>query len=142
MLGADTIVALDGDILGKPADAAQAREYVARLAGRDAQVVGGIALADDGEIRPTRVEVTTVRFRAGERRRCSTGTSPPASGRAAPAATRSRAPGRCSWTAIEGDYLNIVGLPLGPAARLCARTAADRPLTSAFAAIFGASPLR
>ncbi|MET0768512.1 MAG: Maf family protein, partial [Solirubrobacteraceae bacterium] len=34
VLGADTLVAGDGDILGKPRDEAPAREYVARLAGR------------------------------------------------------------------------------------------------------------
>ncbi len=50
MLGADTLVAVDGDILGKPRDAAQAREYVGRLAGRAHEVVGGIALARDGEL--------------------------------------------------------------------------------------------
>ena len=40
VLGADTRVAVDGDILGKPADAAQAREFLARLAGRTHEVVG------------------------------------------------------------------------------------------------------
>ena len=69
MLGADTLVALDGDILGKPADADQAREYVARLAGRTHEVVGGIALVRDGELDPdAAVEITQVRFRAGEPR--------------------------------------------------------------------------
>ena len=46
VLGADTVVALDGDILGKPRDAAQAREYLGRLNGRAHEVVGGIALAE------------------------------------------------------------------------------------------------
>ena len=41
VLGADTDVGLDGDVLGKPADAAQAREFIARLAGRTHEVVGG-----------------------------------------------------------------------------------------------------
>jgi septum formation protein len=34
VLGADTLVTVDGEILGKPRDAAQAIEYVGRLAGR------------------------------------------------------------------------------------------------------------
>jgi septum formation protein len=110
-LGADTDVALDGEILGKPADAGQAREFLARLAGRDHLVVGGIALAEDGELRETAVEVTTVRFRAldadtidwyvgtGEWR-----------GRAGGYAIQGA--GGALVAAIEGDYLNVVGLPL------------------------------
>src|SRR5919206_107070 len=49
-LGADTVVALDGDIYGKPVGEAQAREFLARLAGREHEVVGGIALAADGQV--------------------------------------------------------------------------------------------
>ena len=64
MLGADTLVVLDGEILGKPRDAAQAAEYVGRLAGRAHEVVGGIALARDGAIVAEAVEVTEVVFRA------------------------------------------------------------------------------
>ena len=63
MLGADTLVAVDGDILGKPRDAAQAAEYIGRLAGRTHEVVGGIALARDGALIAEHVEVTGVRFR-------------------------------------------------------------------------------
>ena len=63
-LGADTLVAVDGDILGKPADAAQAREYVARLAGRTHQVVGAIVLMYAGNAEPAvAVEITQVHFR-------------------------------------------------------------------------------
>jgi septum formation protein len=110
-LGADTIVALDGDILGKPLDAGQARAYVARLAGRTHEVVGGIALAEDGAVVQTAVEITRVRFR-------------PASaalvdwyvamgewqGRAGGYAIQGA--GAVLVESIEGDYLNIVGLPL------------------------------
>jgi septum formation protein len=110
-LGADTDVALDGEILGKPAGAGQARDFLARLAGRAHLVVGGIALAEDGELRDTAVEVTTVRFRqlddatidwyvaTGEWR-----------GRAGGYAIQGA--GAALIEAIEGDYLNVVGLPL------------------------------
>ncbi len=64
VLGADTDVALDGDILGKPADAAQARAFLERLSGRTHDVVGGIALAQDGRVVAEAVVVTPVRFRA------------------------------------------------------------------------------
>jgi septum formation protein len=110
VLGADTDVALDGEILGKPADAAQAREFIARLAGRDHQVVGGFAFADDDGI-VSGVEVTTVRFRPAsaalidwyvERREWQ--------GRAGGYAIQGA--GAALVEAIEGDYLNVVGLPL------------------------------
>jgi septum formation protein len=110
-LGADTLVAVDGDILGKPRDATQAREYVARLAGRTHQVVGAIALARDGEITDTAVAITQVHFRPAT----------PATldwyvatnewqGRAGGYAIQGL--GATLVEGIEGDYLNVVGLPL------------------------------
>ncbi len=111
VLGADTLVTLDGAILGKPRDAAQAVEYVARLAGRTHQVVGGIALARGGDLLAEAVEVTDVTFRAltaadvedyvalGEWE-----------GRAGGYAIQGR--GATLVRAIAGDYLNVVGLPL------------------------------
>jgi septum formation protein len=111
-LGADTLVAVDGDILGKPRDEAQAREYVARLAGRTHQVVGGIALSRDGEITATAVEITQVHFRAASPATLdwyvSTGEW---RGRAGGYAIQGA--GAALVAGIEGDYLNVVGLPLG-----------------------------
>lgn len=45
VLGADTTVVLDGEILGKPADAAEAKRMLRRLSGRTHQVLTGIAAA-------------------------------------------------------------------------------------------------
>ena len=111
VLGADTLVAVDGDILGKPAGADAAAAYLGRLAGRAHEVVGGIALVRDGRVAATAVEVTRVRFRAlgaaevaayvaiGEWR-----------GRAGGYAIQGR--GAALVRDIAGDYLNVVGLPL------------------------------
>jgi septum formation protein len=63
VLGADTDVGLDGEVLGKPRDAAHARELLQRLAGRRHEVVGGIALAEHGAIVAEDVVVTGVDFR-------------------------------------------------------------------------------
>ena len=75
-------------------------------------MVGAIALVRDGELTDTAVEITQVHFRAASAASLdwyvATG-----EWRAAPAATRSRAPAPPSSRAIEGDYLNVVGLPLG-----------------------------
>jgi septum formation protein len=111
VLGADTVVALDGAILGKPRDAAQAREYVGRLSGRTHEVVGGIALARDGEIVATAVEITRVTFHDSDDetldRYVATGEW---EGRAGGYAIQGE--GGRLVAGIEGDYLNLVGLPL------------------------------
>jgi septum formation protein len=110
-LGADTLVAVDGDILGKPANADQAREYVARLAGRTHQVVGAIAVVRDSELAHTAVETTKVHFRAASPALLdwyvATGEW---EGRAGGYAIQGA--GAVLVAGIEGDYLNVVGLPL------------------------------
>ncbi len=110
-LGADTLVAVDGDILGKPADAAQAREYVARLAGRTHQVVGAIALFDQRNPVQVAVEITQVHFREASPELVDwyveTGEW---QGRAGGYAIQGI--GAVLVAGIEGDYLNVVGLPL------------------------------
>jgi septum formation protein len=111
VLGADTVVALDGDILGKPRDAVQARAYLERLNGRTHEVVGGIALAARGEIVATAVETTRVTFRCSDAetldRYVVTGEW---DGRAGGYAIQGR--GGELVERIVGDYLNVVGLPL------------------------------
>ena len=119
VLGADTVVALDGAILGKPRDAAQAREYVGRLNGRTHEVVGGIALARDGEVVATAVEITRVTFRTSGAqaldRYVATGEW---EGRAGGYAIQGE--GQALVERIEGDYLNVVGLPAALLIRLFA----------------------
>lgn len=44
VLGADTVVVIDGQILGKPTDRADALAMLSRLAGREHQVMTGVAL--------------------------------------------------------------------------------------------------
>ena len=111
VLGADTDVALDADILGKPGDEAAARRFLERLSGRTHEVVGGIALVQGGSVLATAVERTQVSFRSLD----------PATldwyvrsreweGRAGGYAIQGR--GAALITGIRGDYLNVVGLPL------------------------------
>ena len=110
VLGADTIVVLDGEILGKPADAQQAAEYLGRLAGRTHEVVGGVALVERGQIR-TAVEVTEVDVAALDQTTLDWYVrSREWEGRAGGYAIQGR--GAALITGIRGDYLNVVGLPL------------------------------
>jgi septum formation protein len=111
VLGADTLVTLDGAILGKPRDAAQAVEYVSRLAGRAHHVVGGIALARDGAILAEAVEITEVVFRALSAREVEDYVALGEwEGRAGGYAIQGA--GAALVRSITGDYLNVVGLPL------------------------------
>jgi len=111
VLGADTLVALDGEILGKPRDAAHAREYAARLNGRTHEVVGGIALVDGGDVVAAAVEVTRVSFRrVAEATLDWYVTTGEWQGRAGGYAIQGA--GAALVASIEGDYLNVVGLPL------------------------------
>jgi septum formation protein len=64
VVGADTVVVVDGEIFGKPADAQDARRMLTRLSGRSHEVLTGIAVlrAADGT-GGTVVETTQVTFR-------------------------------------------------------------------------------
>ena len=61
VIGADTAVVIDGDVLGKPRDAADARTMLRRLSGRRHEVMTGVS-ARHGEIELGRLEVTVVSF--------------------------------------------------------------------------------
>jgi septum formation protein len=108
VLGVDTVVVLDGEVLGKPDDAAHAARMLARLQGRTHTVVSGLHLATKGE----GTEATTVTFRpldaAAVDRYVATNEW---RGRAGGYAIQER--GAALVRRIEGDYLNVVGLPVG-----------------------------
>ncbi|NUW66047.1 septum formation protein Maf, partial [Cronobacter sakazakii] len=63
VLGADTIVVLNGDVLEKPRDAAHAAEMLRKLSGQTHEVMTAIALADKQRVRE-RLVMTRVTFRA------------------------------------------------------------------------------
>jgi septum formation protein len=111
VLGVDTEVALDGRVFGKPGDNHEAEVFLRRLSGRTHEVLSGIALRlPHGEER-TEVAVTRVRFRLLEQRDLDWYL---ASGewreRAGGYAIQGR--GAALVAGIEGDYFNVVGLPV------------------------------
>jgi septum formation protein len=111
VLGADTVVAVGEEILGKPGDAAQAREYLRRLAGRTHEVVGGVGVVEHGDMAVLFHEVTRVTFRDfGDELIDWYLATREWRGRAGGYAIQGA--GAALVKGIEGDYLNVVGLPL------------------------------
>jgi septum formation protein len=111
VLGVDTEVVLDGGVFGKPGDREEAETFLRRLSGRTHEVLGGIALRlPRGEERSD-VAVTRVRFRMLEQRDLDW--------YLAIGEWRDRAggyaiqgKGAALVAEIEGDYWNVVGLPV------------------------------
>lgn len=63
VLGADTLIDIDGEILGKPADRDACRAMLARLSGREHEVLSAVALtAADGQVK-TEISRNRVKFR-------------------------------------------------------------------------------
>jgi nucleoside triphosphate pyrophosphatase len=62
VIACDTDVVLDDEVLGKPADAAEARAYLDRMSGKAHTVMSGLVVVADGEER-VGVEKTTVVFK-------------------------------------------------------------------------------
>jgi septum formation protein len=110
VLGADTVVVLAGDVLGKPGDAREAAELLRRLAGRWHEVWTGVALVAGREAR-TAAECTRVRFARLDRddieRYVATGEPLDKAG-----AYAIQGRGGALVRAVEGCYFNVVGLPL------------------------------
>jgi nucleoside triphosphate pyrophosphatase len=109
-VGVDTVVALEGVSYGKPADADEARRFLGALSGRVHEVISAICVAEAGAEPRVRAVTTRVAFRqldralidwyvdSGEWRE-----------RAGGYAIQGR--GAALVAGIEGDYLNVVGLP-------------------------------
>lgn len=110
VLGVDTVVSLGREIFGKPRDAADAVRMLAALAGRTHVVVSGVCLIAGDRVR-TAAAQTAVEFRALDAAAIdayvATGEW---AGRAGAYAIQGR--GATLVTRIEGDYLNVVGLPV------------------------------
>ena len=113
ILGADTIVVLDGQMLGKPSGVRDAVRMLTMLSGRTHTVVTGIALVDRPSGRSTTaVERTRVTFRAlpqSEIEEYVAGGSPLDK---AGAYGIQDDYGAVFVTRIEGCFYNVVGLPL------------------------------
>jgi septum formation protein len=110
VLGADTVVVADGQLLGKPSDVADAARMLRRLSGREHQVITGVCLVGDGKP-SVASETTLVRVSEIADKEIADYV---ASGEPMDKAGAYAIQGIASrWIPrIEGDYSNVVGLPV------------------------------
>jgi septum formation protein len=116
VIACDTDVVLDGEVLGKPADAREAREYLDRMSGRAHTVMSGLVVREGGEER-SGLERTTVVFKdlsdAEKQRYVDFGEW---EGRSGGYAIQTL--GSTLVEHLEGSVSNVVGLPVGLLAEL------------------------
>ncbi|MCM1149290.1 MAG: Maf family protein [Butyricicoccus sp.] len=110
VIGADTVVAVDSTVLGKPADEHDARRMLALLSGREHEVFTGVAVIKDGAEQGF-TERTAVRFRAMSAEEIA---AYAATGESLDKAGAYGIQGLASQfiEGIDGDYFNVMGLPL------------------------------
>ena len=119
VLGVDTTVVLDGRIYTKPADAGDAERMLEELSGRTHAVVSGLALVTPGW-EYVEDEATLVTFRElTPRDLANYVASSEWQGRAGGYAIQGLGAGLVER--VEGDYLNVVGLPASLLVRLLAK---------------------
>lgn len=110
VLAADTVVVLDGGILGKPGDEEEARHMLGALSGREHEVITGFALGH-GPQEYLRAVRTRVRFRKlGEEEIAAYVQSGEPMDKAGGYGIQAGAAHMV--LAIEGSYTNVVGLPM------------------------------
>lgn len=110
IIAADTVVALDGRVLGKPRDQGEAFAMLSALSGREHRVYTGVTVLGGGQA-ATEHEETAVAFRALSpeeiRDYIATGEPMDKAG-----AYGIQGVGALLVQGIRGDYCNVVGLPL------------------------------
>jgi septum formation protein len=119
VIGSDTIVVVDGDVLGKPADENDAARMLRRLSGRSHTVITAVAVSWRGRTESDAEEVG-VTFHALTEDRIA-------------AYVRTREPmdkagaygiqgyGAVNVARVDGDYFAVMGLPLQRVIRVCER---------------------
>lgn len=138
VLGSDTIIELDGEVLGKPADLDEARTMLQRMAGRDHAVHTAVALVRLSQ-QIERVELSTavVRMKAfdaeAHTRYLATAESLGKAG-----AYSIQGEGGDLVESLRGDFPTVVGLPLNLVASLLAQ--ADLEIPVEIAKLYEARP--
>ncbi|MEL7602097.1 MAG: Maf family protein, partial [Bacillota bacterium] len=110
VVGADTIVYIDGDIMGKPSDDADAARILNRLQGRTHTVYTGVAVLTPGRT-DVRHDATRVTFAPMSEEEIAwyVGTGEP---RDKAGAYGIQGPGGMFVERVEGNYFTVIGMPL------------------------------
>lgn len=123
IIAADTVVSLEGEVLGKPRDETDAFRMLSALSGNRHQVYTGFTVLRGSES-VTEHEMTDVSFRELEEREIedyiATGEPMDKAG-----AYGIQGVGAVLITGIEGDYFNVMGLPVCRLSRVLARFGVD-----------------
>ena len=128
MLGSDTVIELDRDVLGKPADLVEARAMLRRLAARDHYVHTAVALACSARaIDVVALSTSVVRMKPFDERvherYLATGESLGKAG-----AYSIQGEGGDLVDSIDGDFPTVVGLPLRLVAQLLTQAGVSVPV--------------
>jgi len=119
VIGSDTIVVVDGDVLGKPADERDAAAMLRRLSGRTHLVITAVAAMHDGRVESGVEEVEVTFHRLGDddvARYIATGEPVDKAG-----AYGIQGFGATIVERVHGDYFAVMGLPLQRLVRLLDR---------------------
>ena len=123
VVAADTVVAIDGKVLGKPHDKVHAAQMLSALSGREHTVYTGVAVKR-GETLLVEHETTQVRFRPLTQREIDlyiqTGEPMDKAG-----SYGIQGYGALLVEGIRGDYFNVVGLPICRLGRMLAQVGED-----------------
>jgi len=116
VMGADTVVVVDGMIIGKPADAADAQDMLMELSGRSHVVMTAVALVQ-GDKEALRLNCSTVSFRRIREQEC---TDYVATGEPLDKAGSYAVQGYAAIfiKELHGSYSGVMGLPLYETAQL------------------------
>ena len=110
VLGADTTVVIDGQIIGKPVDLADARRMLTMLSGNWHQVLTGVAIVENGEMR-CGFQITRVKFASmSDAEIAFLAERGDPLDKAGAYAVQAQA--ALFIEGIEGDFWNVVGLPV------------------------------
>lgn len=119
VIGSDTIVVVDGDVLGKPGDANEAARMLRRLSGRSHVVITAVAVSWRGRVESDAEEVGVTFHELTEERIAAYVTTGEPMDKAG--AYGIQGFGAVNVARVDGDYFAVMGLPLQLLIRVCER---------------------
>jgi septum formation protein len=127
VIGADTIVVLDGEIIGKPEDKEDAHRILKRLSGREHQVITGVAVINSRPVQAATISRVTIKSLSDETIETYIATGEPMDKAGAYAI---QGKGASLVESYSGSFSNIVGLPMETLKVLLRKAGCDPKLLS------------